>query len=179
MNIQQHARTIHIQKLSGYLLTPLTCLIYILGIAWPLLTAAILIGDSNVTFTLGYTKLKVADLSYPLRIFICLLLSIAFFFALKGFYQFRELMRYFKKGEIFNVAAVTHARKTLFNGLVVFSVGIAHEIAGWVYKITETSTLSISIPLIIYGCIFFGLMYVLVWALEIGHDLNEESDLTI
>jgi hypothetical protein len=29
------------------------------------------------------------------------------------------------------------------------------------------------------GFLFFGLMYVLLWALEIGSDLNEESELTI
>lgn len=179
MNIQKHARIANIQKLSGYLFTVLTWLSYILAIAWPLSAVVMLIGDGNLSVALGDTKFKIADLNYVLRIFICGFISIAFFFLLKGLYQFRELLRYFKKGEIFNSAAIEHARKALFNGLIVFAVFIVYESAGWIYKILNTSTISVSIPLIIYGCIFFGLMYVLVWALEIGHDINEESDLTI
>lgn len=179
MNIQKHARIKNIQKLSGYLLKALTWISYAIAIAWPLLAIIMLIGDEKLSIAFADAKLSIADINYALRLLICAVISVAFFFLLKGLYQFRELMRYFIKGEIFNAAAIEHARKALFNGLIVFAVFIVYEFAGWIYKILNTSTISISIPVIIYGCIFFGLMYVLVWALEIGRDINEESDLTI
>jgi len=50
----------------------------------------------------------------------------------------------------------------------------------WFYITTKSSPVDIPVNLdFIAALMFFGLMYVLLWALEIGCDLNEESELTI
>jgi hypothetical protein len=183
MNVQQHERIAQIKKLSGYLCVALTWIGYLLWVFCPLLAIAILAdtsGESRYTFLLGGVTVENVDLSYLHRILIVLLMTVFFFFLIKLTNHFRELIRYFSKGEIFNKAAIGHARKSLLHGLVVFGFYLSTLIAGFVYTVAKTSAVNISLNIgVATGFIFFGLMYVLLWALEIGADLNEESELTI
>lgn len=182
MNVQQHERTTQIKKVSRYLCVALTWIGYLLWVFCPLLAIAILAGsgESRYTFLLGGVAVENVDLSYLHRILIVLLMTVFFFFLIKLTNHFRELIRYFSKGEIFNKDAIGHARKSLLHGLVVFGFYLSTLIAGFVYTVANTSTVNISLNIgVVSGFIFFGLMYVLLWALEIGADLNEESELTI
>lgn len=57
---------------------------------------------------------------------------------------------------------------------------MASLIVNWFYSATKSSPIMVPVNLDFIGALmFFGLMYVLLWALEIGCDLNEESELTI
>jgi hypothetical protein len=183
MNVQQHERIAQIKKISGYLCVVLTWISYSLWVFCPLLAIAILAdtsGESRYTFLLGGVTVENVDLSYPQRILIVILMAVFFFFLIKLTTHFRELIRYFSKGEIFNKDAIGHARKSLLHGLVVFGFYLSTLLAGFVYTATKTSSVHISLNIgVVTGCIFFGLMYVLLWSLEIGADLNEESELTI
>jgi hypothetical protein len=51
---------------------------------------------------------------------------------------------------------------------------------GWVIQQSSSMRVNVNVDVsFIFALMFFGLMYVLLWALEIGSDLNEESELTI
>ena len=183
MNVQQHERIVQIKKVSGYLCIALTWIGYLLWLFCPLMAIAVLVdtsGNSKFTFLLGGVTVQDVDLSYPQRILIVILMALFFFFLIKLTTHFRELIRYFSKGEIFNKAAIGHARKSLLHGLVVFGFYLSSVFAGFVYTVIKTSPVNITLNIgIVSGLIFFGLMYVLLWSLEIGADLNEESELTI
>jgi hypothetical protein len=102
------------------------------------------------------------------------------------------LIGHFHKGEVFNKAAIVHARKALFYALISWGGSLILEVAFWLYKVLFTQPIlklngaDVAFRLdfnidgeIFIGIICFGLMYLLLWALEIGHDLNEESELTV
>lgn len=183
MNVQQHERIAQIKTLSGYLCGALTWIGYLLWVFGPLMAIALLAdtsGKSRFTFLLGDVTVKDLDLSYPQRVLVVLVMAVLFFFVIKLTTHLRELIRFFSKGEIFNKNAIQHARRALLNGLVVFGFYLSTLAAGWVYNIVTNSTVNVSLNIgVIFGLLFFGLMYVLLWSLEIGADLNEESELTI
>lgn len=183
MNVQQHERIAQIKTLSSYICVALTWIGYLLWAFCPLLAIAILVdtsGQSRYTFLLGEVSVQDVDLSYPQRILVVFLMAVFFFFLIKLTSHFRELIRYFSKGEIFNKKAIGHARRALLHGFVVFGFYLSTLFAGFIYTIAKTSAVNISLNAgVVFGFIFFGLMYVLLWSLEIGADLNEESELTI
>ncbi len=180
MNVQQHERIAQIKKISGYLCTALTWIGYLFWVFCPLVAIAIFLDTDGVTFLLGDVKVENVGLTYFHRILLVLLMAVYFFFLIKLTTHLRELIRYFSKGEIFNKDAIGHARKSLFHGLVLFGFYLSTLVAGFVYTAANTSEINISLNTgVVFGIIFFGLLYVLLWALEIGADLNEESELTI
>jgi len=183
MNVQQHERIAHIKTLSGYLCSALTWIGCLLWVFFPLMAIALLAdtsGKARYTFLLGDVTVKDVDLSYPQRILVVLAMVVLFFFVIKLTTNLRELIRFFSKGEIFNRNAIQHARRALLHGLAVFGFYLSTLCAGWVYSFFHSATVHVSLNAgIIFGLLFFGLMYVLLWSLEIGADLNEESELTI
>jgi hypothetical protein len=113
-------------------------------------------------------------------------------------------MKSFYQGEVFNGATISHARCAAKNALFVWGIDLLHRLGfslilnfsvnppsstgslglsseaitlmdiseniGWVLKFGNN---------VFYGLMFFGLIYLFVWALKIGRDLNEESELTV
>lgn len=190
MNVQQHERIAHIKKLSGFMYIALRWMVYLLKLAWPLAVISALVGEKFTLTLATNTPLSFDDASYAYRALAVILISIVLFFAIKIMSHFRDLMRHFHQGEIFNSEAIVHARKALFNALVLWGIGLAIQFGAWLCTLTNTflpntgakQGLKVNIGVdgdIFLGLIFFGLMYLLLWALEIGRDLNEESELTI
>jgi hypothetical protein len=180
MNIQQHARITKIKKLSRYLYLCLTGIHYLLWILCPLAVVLMLI-SKEVTFKLNDAVLiPASDLTLVQHLILVICIAPIFYFLLKLSYHFRELIRYFSDGDIFNKKAIDHARKSLLNGFAIYGMYLIIGFAGWIYLLTQQQNHNITMNgNFILGLIFFGLMYLLLWALEIGADLNEESELTI
>jgi hypothetical protein len=180
MNIQQHARIVRVKKLSRYLYLCLTGIYYLLWILCPL-AVIVIFASSNGTFTFMKTiTIPSADITFLQRMMILIYFVPSYFFVLKLSYHFRELIRFFSVGDIFNKKAIEHARNALLNGVAFYGVYLISLFAGWVYLLMTQPTNHIVMNNdFIIGFIFFGLMYILLWALEIGADLNEESELTI
>lgn len=180
MNIQQHERISRIKKLSRYLHLSLTCIFYLFGVAWLLIVIFILVGTTGESKFFGDIPIKNVDLTYLQRIILAMYFSFWQFFTLKLVYHFRELIRHFADGDVFNNKAIEHARKTLLNGVVIYGAYLGILLFNWVFTYIKQPPIHVSINSdYILGFMFFGLMYVLLWALEIGRDLNEESELTI
>jgi hypothetical protein len=187
MNVQQHARIARIKQFSRYLYVCLTWIRYLLLLGWP----------ASVIFTLAAIIFLDGD-AVTLRrvgfaVFLSAFLSVHLFLALQICFHFRELIRYFSKGDIFNKEAVYRARKALWYALLLYGIYIAKVIVVQaLLYISPVDVSSIDIPPVtvsimnilssfdfIWTLMIFGLMYILLWALEIGCDLNEESELTI
>lgn len=179
MNIQQHERIARIKQISGYLYVCLTWARYLLWLMWPLLAVIFFMGN-KVNFTIGAMQIDDVELTLTLRLLIVTIAALFLFLALKLIHHFRALIKHFAKGDIFNKNAIDHARKALLNGLVIYGLYVSSALVSWLYVATQTTKVSAEINVnFILALMFFGLMYVLLWALEIGCDLNEESELTI
>lgn len=187
MNLQQHERIAQIKKLSGYMHTALRCLVSLMWLLWLIVAITILTVD-NLTLTLAKTPILLDEMTYMHRFVALLIISVVTFLCIKIARHFRDLMHYFRRGEIFNSAAIAHARKALFNALLLWGMMLATELSHWLYALIKIflsgdgRVVNVHFTLdgsIFLGLIFFGLMYLLLWALEIGRDLNEEPELTI
>ena len=182
MNIQQHQRIAQIKKVSGYLAVTLTWIGYLMWLLWPALLLPLL---PNTTIKLmGSDACKAMSnlaLGYPARIVIVLLSGIGLYFAQQFVRHLRDLMRHFSRGEIFNAGAITLAKRALSRAMILFWLNIGFLFASQIVRAMNSAWQSITIDpsVLIYGFLAFGLMYVLLWTLEIGHDLNEESELTV
>lgn len=183
MNIQQHERITRIKKLSRYLYLALTGMQYFILALWPLMVIFTLAGSEGQVTLIDSVSVDGASLNYLQRSLIVLFLSVFFFLGYKVAYHFRQLISHFTDGDIFNKNAIEHARKALLNALVFYGFSLSSALVAWIYYATnQTAQQPIPVAIngnIIFGLILFGLMYVLLWALEIGCDLNEESELTI
>lgn len=179
MNVQQHERIARIKQISGYLYVCLTWIRYALWVFWPLIAVIFFMGE-KANFTIGVMQADDVELTLFLRLLLVTTTSIFLFLTLKLVHHFRSLIKHFTEGDIFNKTAIDHARKALLNGLVIYGLYMGSVILSWFYGATQTAQVSIDINAnFIIALMFFGLMYVLLWALEIGCDLNEESELTI
>ncbi len=179
MNIQQHKRIARIKQISGYLYVCLTWARYALWLMWPLLAVIFFIGD-KVNFTIGSVQIDDVELTLFMRLLIVTITSLFWFLILKLIHHFRALIKHFAEGDIFNKTAIDHARKALLNGLVIYGLYVGSALASWFYSAPQIAPVSVVVNAdFILALMFFGLMYVLLWALEIGCDLNEESELTI
>lgn len=179
MNVQQHERIARIKQISGYLYVCLTWIRYAFWVVWPLIAVIFFMGD-KVNFTVGSMQIDDVELTLTLRLLIVTIASVFLFLTLKLIHHFRALIKHFAEGDIFNKIAIDHARKALLHGLVIYGLYVGSALASWFYVATQTTKVSAEINVnFILALMFFGLMYVLLWALEIGCDLNEESELTI
>lgn len=177
MNIQQHERIARIKQISGYLYVGLTWVRYLLWAMCPLIAGVVLFGSKG-TVVLGDVQMSAAELTMVQRVLLLTVIAPILFFLLKVVHHFRALMRYFSIGDIFNKKAIDHARKALQHSFGIFAVHIVSSIVMSAYFYTGARHFHISFDYLL-GFLIFGLMFVLLWTLEIGCDLNEESELTI
>ena len=179
MNVQQHARIARIKQFSRYLYVCLTWIRYFLWVMWPLMAVVFLFGN-KATLSIGVIQMDDVELNIVQRVLMLAGVSVFMFLALKLVYHFRELIRHFSDGDIFNKQAIDHAPSAVLDGLVIYGLYLATLLGSWIYAATQSSQTMVSINAdFVLVLMFFGLMYVLLWALEIGCDLNEESELTI
>jgi hypothetical protein len=179
MNIQQHERIARIKKLSRYLYLTLTGIQYLLWVLWPLTLIWLWVGTESV-ITLFDKSIDSASLNLLQRSLIGIVISVFLLVLMKVTYHLRQLILDFSTGNIFNKNAIGHARKALQYALGTYAIFVGGTLATWIYLYMSHQRFHVTLNGdFIFGLVIFGLMYVLLWALEIGCDLNEESELTI
>lgn len=179
MNIQQHERIIRIKTLSRYLYLALTGIQCVIWLMLPLTMGWLWFGTEGV-ITLFDHAVDSASLPFLQRCFVMAFIALFLLLLLKVVYHLRQLILHFASGNIFNKVATAHARKALHFALVTYGFLFLSSIATWIYIYITNDYFRVTVKGdYIFGIIIFGLMYVLLWALEIGCDLNEESELTI
>ncbi|MES2320956.1 MAG: hypothetical protein V4633_01705 [Pseudomonadota bacterium] len=169
MNVQRHARIEQIRKLSEYLRRALRCAEGVLWLGWPLVLILPLV---SATWT---GKAEGVPLSH--RLGLAVFAGVTLLFTQLAVRYCRLLMAHFAEGRIFDAGALHMARKAIQCGLILLVLRVGAEIASGFY--TGKFTLPGPFMTMFYGFLFFGLLHVMLWSLEIGRDLHDESELTI
>ena len=178
MNLQRHERIAQIKKLSRYLYLALTGIQYLLCVGC-LLTIIWLWAGTEGVVSLD-RSMAIANVSFVQRCLITVIVSVFLSMLLRANYHLRQLVLLFAGGDIFNRKAISHARMTLRHALLIYGFYTATSLSMWGYLSITNQTFKVSLNgNYFFGLIVFGLMHILLWALEIGCDLNEESELTI
>jgi len=178
VDIRNNARTQQIQNLSGHLYHALSFLRYILYMGWVGIATLVFIPEGN--YWVGDANIQVASGNFFLKGLILMLYAFGLLVMLKLNEAFRNLMKQYMKGNIFTEQAIFYVRSALKAGIAVVVISLLHQITGAVYSYFYNSEIDISFaPQIVAAVIYFALMYILLWALEIGGDLNDESINTI
>lgn len=178
MDIQTHSRTRQIKQLSRYLSIALTGLRYLLFLGLPGLVIVAFLPTG--TLKIGNASVPLESTGFLLKAVILSLYACGLIIMIKMNHHFRTLMKQFIDGNIFGHEAIAQVRGALNSGIVFFVLSCVHALFGCIYNYSAGAPLDISFATeIVIACVFFGLMHTLLWALEIGCDLNEESEMTI
>ncbi|MDO3387190.1 hypothetical protein QWI17_15210 [Gilvimarinus sp. SDUM040013] len=179
VDIQFHSRTTQIQLLSRHLYRALSAVRFVLHSFW-LLIAYFAVTPGEATLYLGDTPVKIAEGEFLAKGLILGLYAIGLFLMLKITHHFRNLMYYFEAGNIFERPAIDSVHQALKAGIAFATMSFIQAIIGSVYTFRAHALVDISFTTqILVAIIYFGLMYTLLWTLEIGHDLKDESEMTI
>lgn len=178
MDLQRHHRIRKIKQWSRYLGRILTVIGYALWLGWP---ASLLLISGSGTFNLFDTKFERSQVSVLTQ--SVLLVAFWGFLALAQLLvlHIRRLMVHFSAGDVFNQGALDAAGKALRYGIALFVFELVVQSAFMLLVKPRAGSHSIKIPIdeLVNGLLFFGVMYVLLWTLEIGRDLHQESSFTI
>jgi hypothetical protein len=193
---QKQIRIERIKKISGYLRLLLTGCLYFYPV---LILSASLIAtfpssipdmllrnlDVETQKSIGERILTAANQDVSARVAFLLFfppLCAPFWFVMR---HLRDLMSLYSLGEIFNEVAIDHARRALgitkalvvlgltVEGFVVIGAFFTHQ------EVLSMPGFSEFVFDFIKASVLIGLLQVLFWTLEIGADLNQESELTI
>lgn len=178
MDILTHTNTHQIKRLSKHLYIVLCALRYILSLGW--IGIAIVVFIPVGEYWLGNVNIQIESDNLFLKGVIIVLYSLGLFVALTLNNAFRDLMKQYMNGNIFSDQTINCVNRALKAGMALVALSLTHNIAGAIYTYFYHSEIDISFtPQIIVALIYFSLMYILLWALEIGNDLNDESIKTI
>lgn len=194
MNLERNKRIAAFRKVSGYLLwfsTPiliLTCLGGLLGIIG---TLSVQTGNIDIHQSLlkvmddpaDFGKFIKPGLTIGSKVFFTLTLLALFVPIFYVVLHLQKLIQCFHDGNIFNARALFHARAAYKINLYS---GIAWIVASFCILIYcfqfADGNFDRSLNWLWNTIVFFielGFLSLILWALEIGTDLNEEAELTI
>lgn len=195
MEIRTHTRIQAIRKVSGYFLLGLSFFQVAIPTLACVFACLILLSSTNtnsfqdVFWQYLQSEKSIWDIlfggvSLQVKLVSILLISTLFFVIEVIVIYLRKLVECFYDGNIFHHAAITYAKKA-FNWnialtIVILAVEFCLSLVNTVYGI-EKNSLSIStwIASVVDEAIWIGCLLLIIWALEIGVDLNEEAELTI
>jgi hypothetical protein len=160
MELCSHPRIGRIKKTSRYLERILSWSGRLLWLGWPLLLAYAFAGRQWMLLAPGAVWI--------------VLLQAANRFA-------RQLMERFSQGDIFSARTVAIARKAVRYGIAIKVLGLAIRYAAVVATIgSQPADAWDDVPFdIVDAMLVIGAACLMLWTLEIGSDLHEESALTI
>jgi hypothetical protein len=194
MKIQDHPRFQNIHRVSGYflfltgfliILTPLIglgmCVKVLftssgdIGIVWFL---------SRSFFQSDFLSAFDAGVTLPLKIFVLAVITLTIVMAEIILIHLNKLLSSFWDGDVFNVETLKNA-KTAFKANIFISVFyLGLELVGWLLNCITThgmpgEAFAHLIDSVVDNAVWFGITLLIIWALEIGVALHEESELTI
>jgi hypothetical protein len=195
MNSERNQRIAAFRKLSGYLIwvsTPLLIITSLCGLSGFIYVLSIQTGEvdihkSIIHFTdnglFEFKEFAKLGLSLGSRIFFALIFFSLFLPAVYILFHVQRLIQCFRDGDIFNAQALSHARKAYKLNLYWGLAWIASSFIMLVYCILTTNeNYDRGFNWVWDSIAFFielGFLSLILWALEIGTDLNEEAELTI
>lgn len=179
MDIQQHSQTAKIKQLSALLFQFLSVIRILLYLGWAGILLVLLLVDEG-TFVVGGYFIEIQAEAWTLKLGILVLFAVGLVLLIRIVQTFRRLMHYFRHGEIFNVKAIEQVKFAIHNALMFVALNLTMKFIGWYLSSDDVVSLlwSLVSSALVIG-VFFGVISTLLWALQIGCDLNEESEMTI
>jgi len=194
MNVERNKRIAAFRKVSGYLLWVSRPLLILLCVGGLMAVIGVLFVQAG-NFDIHQSILKLMDdpANFGNLITQGLTLGSKVFFALSlaaicvpMFYMFlhlQKLIECFYDGDIFNTRALFHARAAYKINLYMNIAWIVFTLGLLIYCFQfADGNLKRSFSWIWNSIVLFieiGVLSLILWALEIGTDLNEEAELTI
>ncbi len=178
MDLQSHSCTHRIRRLSYYLHMVLNGIRFLLYLGWPGIIYVGFFAQGHLP--MGNNSVFLAHDDYILKAVILTTYVVALITMLGINRAFRQLMRQYMRSEIFSNEAVSHVKATVKGVVAYIFIYWLQALIGIVINSskgipTEFSALNeVVVPMT-----FVGVMFTLLWALEIGRDLYEESEGTI
>ncbi|MFZ6799698.1 hypothetical protein [Undibacterium sp. Di24W] len=195
MTSERNQRIAAFRKVSGYLLwvsMPLLLITSLCGLSGFIYISSIQTGEvdihqSIIYFTdhglLEFKEFAKQGLSLGSKIFFALVFFSLFIPIVYILFHVQRLIQCFYNGDIFNARALSHARKAYKLNLYWGLAWLASSFIILVYCILTTNENYDRGFNWIWDSIAFlielGFLSLILWALEIGTNLNEEAELTI
>lgn len=194
MQIQRHARITSIRKVSGYFLlllsfslviTPIAGLIsFISFLMKPLGELTVFVFLAKSVGNKDFLDLLSSGITLELKVFV-LTMQFLIFVGIEYFiFHLHQLVSCFYDGDIFNKAAISHAKKAFTMNFFIMAVLLGCDVIGVTYALLyidggNADRLVMLVAAIVDTAVWFGLILLALWSLEIGVALNEEVALTI
>lgn len=193
MNIQDHPRFHNIHKVSGYFLFLTGFLIVLtplfgLGMCVKVLFTSS--GEVGIVWFLSHCFLQPDFLSlfegvtWSLKIFALAAIVLTTVMVEIILFHLNKLLASFQVGDVFNVETLKNA-KFAFKANVFISVFyLGLEFVGWFLNCITTQGMpgeafAHLIDSVVDNAVWLGITLLIIWTLEIGVALHEESELTI
>ncbi len=193
---ERNARIAAFQTVSGYLLwlfQPIVLFFYFILAA--VLISAVFAKNGELSLLTFLIKLTAKDgdiFDMYFNTGVSVLVKLAFTTAMVIFmamcinilFHFKKLIACFNAGNIFSRLAVHHARKAykmnLLVGFCVYVLELMVVVLGLLYADSGNAHRLWELLCNLLGfAVEIGILSLILWALEMGTDLNEESELTI
>nr|WP_314860884.1 hypothetical protein [uncultured Undibacterium sp.] len=196
MSFERDKRIAKFKKVSGYLIwvampaliiTGLIALIIFIMFAFKpigetgIVEIAIAATNHNKD---GISWLMEQRFNWTAKIFVVITYLGCCYLILKTLFHFEQLIECFYDGDIFNQKALSHARSAFnFNLLINIVLMFMHCVFVVITIINANHNIWLRIAALmdhlLIVAISIGFYSLILWALEIGTDLNEEAELTI
>ena len=169
-NLERISKIKKVSLLLKWLFTFNLYLIRFIGFAGVIIVLA----DGDFTFVINKITLE----SQWIIISVILISTYSF---QKIIYHFRQLLGFFSSGDIFNTQAIIELRQALFTGYTFFGILFLISAVTSIQQFFIGSSGHITLDFLSYipPLTIFALFNILLWSLEIGSNLNTETELTI
>lgn len=193
MKIQDHPRFQNIRKVSGYFLF-LTgfsiVLIPLIGLGMCVKVLFTSSGDMGIVWFLSRCFFQADFISFetgitwPLKIFVLFAIVLTTVFAEIILFHLNKLLASFQAGDVFNVETLKNAKAAFKANVLISVLYLGFELIGWFLNCITTHGMPGEAFSHLLGSFFdiavwLGITLLIIWTLEIGVALHEESELTI
>lgn len=194
MKIQNHPRFQNIRKVSGYFLfltgfwivmTPLVGL----GAGVKVLFTSsgemgIVLFLSRCFFQADFLNVFEAGVTWPLKIFVLAIIVLTIVIAEIILIHLNKLLSSYEEGDVFNVETLKNAKAAFKANVLISVLYLGFELVGWFLNCITThgmpgEALSHLLGSAFDIAVWLGITLLIIWTLEIGVALHEESELTI
>ena len=176
MDIQNLPRLQQIKIWSGRIARLLGFIRFILFLGWPMIV--FLAFAQSGTLHLSDESFQWGEVGWLFKVFVIGFFMVALFVMQRLAFFFRELMNRFSVGQVFSPESVALARWSLRFALAFYGLKLLMDLIVTIVIPSFEIDFGYAWDFLM-AVIFFGFLYKLLWALEVGAELNEESQGTI
>ena len=193
MKIQDHPRFQNIRKVSGYFLFLTGFSIVLIPLIGLGMCAKVLFtssGDMGIVWFLSRCFFQADFISFetgitwPLKIFLLAAVVLTTIFAEIILFHLNKMLASFQAGDVFNVETLKNAKAAFKANVLVSVLYLGFELVGWFLNCITThgmpgEAFSHLLGSVADIAVWLGITLLIIWTLEIGVALHEESELTI